>query len=229
MSGRRRLVIAVDGPAGAGKSTVAKRVAERLGLDYLDSGAMYRALAWKALKRGIDLRDEDQLTALLAKTSIVLDSDPQGRPRIRVDGQEVGEALRSPEVNAAVSLVAGFARVRAEMVARQREMAAAGGVVMDGRDIGTNVLPNADLKFFLTASLRARAERRWRELRDQGFAVDLETVAEEIAHRDQLDAGRAVGPLRQAPDAILIDTTDSDIETVVEELLRYCRPRVCRS
>lgn len=229
MSGSRRLVIAVDGPAGAGKSTVAKRVAERLGLNYLDSGAMYRALAWKALKRGVDLRDEDQLTALLAKTSIVLDSDPRGRPRIRVDGQEVGEALRSPEVNAAVSLVAGFARVRAEMVARQREMAAAGGVVMDGRDIGTNVFPNADLKFFLTASLRARAERRWRELRDQGFAVDLDTVAEEIAHRDQLDAGRAVGPLRQAPDAILIDTTDSDIDTVVEELLRYCRPRVCRS
>ncbi|MBX5466633.1 MAG: (d)CMP kinase [Firmicutes bacterium] len=224
---KRQLVIAVDGPAGAGKSTVARRVADRLGLEYLDTGAMYRALALKALRRGVDLRDEEQLAELLATSDIAVASRAGGAVRVFLDGEDVSDAIRAPEVNAAVSQVAGFAKVRAGMVTRQRALARAGGVVVDGRDIGTEVLPDADVKFFLTASLKARARRRWEELRAQGFSIELDAVEEEIAHRDRLDAGRAVGPLRRAPDAILIDTTDVAVDAVVEELLRFCRLRVC--
>lgn len=219
-------VIAVDGPAGAGKSTVARRLAAALDFLYLDTGAMYRALAHKALRLGVDLRDEDALSALLAETVIDLFPGTEGRPRVMLDGQDVTEALRAPEVNASVALVAGFPSVRSEMVARQRDMARPGGVVMDGRDIGTFVLPDAEVKFFLTASLDARAERRFQELTRLGYDVSLEHIREEIQHRDMLDSSRPYAPLSKAEDAVSIDTTHMEVDEVVARMLEICRCRL---
>lgn len=219
-------VIAVDGPAGAGKSTVARQLAAELGFLYLDTGAMYRALAHKALRHGVDLRDESALAELLGNTVIDLYPAPGGRARVILDGEDVTTDLRTPEVNASVAQVAGFASVRTQMVARQRDMAGHGGVVMDGRDIGTFVLPEADVKFFLTASLDARAERRYRELTGMGFDVSLERIRDEIQHRDLLDSSRPYAPLAMADDASLIDTTHMEVEDVVQHMLAACRERL---
>lgn len=184
---------------------------------------MYRALAYKALKQGVDLRDDQALAGLLQDTEIHLAPAPQGGVRVRLDGEDVTEALRTPEVNASVSQVAGFASVRTEMVARQRHLAAAGGVVMDGRDIGTYVLPGADVKFYLTASLAARAERRHLELERMGFPMEVGRIQEEIAHRDALDSNRPLAPLSKAPDALLIDTTDMEVDEVLARMVTVCR------
>ncbi|NMP22452.1 (d)CMP kinase [Sulfobacillus harzensis] len=219
-------VIAVDGPAGAGKSTVARRLAAELGFLYLDTGAMYRALALKALHEGVDLRDEAALASLLSDTTIDLYPAPEGRVRVIVDGADVTDHLRSPEVNASVALVAGFASVRSEMVSRQRDMARQGAVVMDGRDIGTFVLPDAEVKFFLTASLEARSERRCQELTRLGYDVSLERIREEIQHRDLLDSSRPYAPLAMAEDAVLIDTTHMEVNEVVARMLAICRHRL---
>lgn len=226
MPARPKPVIAVDGPAGAGKSTVARLAARELGYLYLDTGAMYRALALKALKHGVDLRDEEQLVNLLADTTIELVNGGSDPVRVWMDGKEVTGRLRTPEVDASVSQVAGYPAVHEEMVARQRRLARQGGVVMDGRDIGTFVLPDADVKFYLTASLAARAARRQRDLARLGYHVDLESLSEEIRHRDLLDSTRAYSPLRQAEDAIVIDTTDMEVEAVVGLVVERCRERV---
>jgi cytidylate kinase len=218
-------VVAIDGPAGAGKSTVARTVASRLNLLYLDTGAMYRALALKALATGTDLRDERALAHLLDASDITVAENPDKNPAVWLDGQDVTGQVRSPEVHASVSLVAGFRAVRERMVRRQRALAADGGVVMDGRDIGTYVLPDAPFKFFLTASLAARAARRQLELRERGFVVDLADLAEEILLRDRLDTTRAVAPLKQAPDARLIDTTDLSVDEVVDRILAVVQGR----
>ncbi len=222
----KRGTVAVDGPAGAGKSTVARRLAAALDYLYLDTGAMYRALAYKALRHGIDLRDGPALAALLRETAINLYPVSEGRVSVVLDGEEVTEALRTPEVNASVSQVAGFEAVRGEMVARQRGMAGQGGVVMDGRDIGTFVLPHADVKFYLTASLDARARRRCLELERRGFPVEVTRVRDEIAHRDMLDSSRPYAPLAQAPDAVLVDTTHMEVEEVLAHVLKICRRRL---
>ena len=219
----RAPVIAVDGPAGAGKSTVARKVAHRLGLLYLDTGAMYRGLAWKALHCGADLRDEPNLEELLRRTTIDLYRLSDGTNEVLVDGQNVTTMLRGPEINASVSLVAGVRGVREEMVKRQRAMAEHGGVVMDGRDIGTFVLPEADLKFFLTASLAARAMRRHKDLLAMGYDVNLDTLSQEIEHRDHLDRSRAFAPLAQASDAIVIDTTNVEVDRVVDDMIAWYR------
>ncbi len=187
---------------------------------------MYRALAYKALRQGTDLRDEEALALLLGDTAIDLYPAPGGKVRVILDGHDVTDDLRTPEVNASVAQVAGFASVRSDMVARQRELAHHGGVVMDGRDIGTFVLPHAEVKFFLTASLDARADRRYRELVRMGFDVSRDRIREEIEHRDLLDSSRPYAPLSKAEDAILIDTTDMEVEEVVAHMLDLCRQRL---
>ncbi len=219
------MIIAIDGPAGAGKSTVARLVARFLGYTYLDTGAMYRALTLKALRLACDLSDPDRLSALAAGTEINL-TNPAGRehPAVSLDGVDVTDQIRTPEVNRGVPKVAAVPGVRAAMIRRQRELASSGGVVMDGRDIGTNVLPGADRKFFLTASLEERARRRKLELEQNGYEVSEEEIRAEIARRDKADQERPVDPLVRAPDAILIDTTGQSIDQVVELILFYCRP-----
>ncbi len=205
-------VIAIDGPAGSGKSTVARRLADRLGLDYLDTGAMYRAVTFAALRRGIDPADTGPVADLARVVDLDVTTD-----HVRVDGVDATIEIRGPEVSRAVSLVAANPEVRAELVRRQREwgMERAGGV-LEGRDIGTVVFPDAVLKVYLDARPEVRAERRAAEVSD----LDYETVAADMARRDALDQGRQADPLRLADDAIMLDTSDMTIDEIVAELAR---------
>lgn len=216
-----KLVVAIDGPAGAGKSTVAKLVAQELHLVYIDTGAMYRAVAWKVLhqKKGVT-------TAAIEKVAKDIDVRlyyKGGRTRVFVDGKEVTDEIRTPEVSHIVSKVASLALVREKMVELQRKMAESGSVLMDGRDIGTNVLPNASVKIYLTASIEERAKRRAKELLEKGHAVSEADVEKEIAARDKADMEREISPLRQADDAVLLDTTGLSIKEVVSRILSLCR------
>ncbi|MGB9661091.1 MAG: (d)CMP kinase [Moorellaceae bacterium] len=215
--------VAIDGPAGAGKSTVARRVAEELGYLYVDTGAMYRALTWKALQQGIDLADEQALTDLAAAIRVEFQRISPEKIAVLCDGYNVTREIRSREVSEQVSRVAAVPGVRARLVEKQRRMAAGGGVVMDGRDIGTHVLPEAAHKFFLTASLEERAKRRWQELIAQGRRISLEEVKQELAQRDRQDTEREVAPLRPAPEAVIIDTTNLSPEEVTAHILNIIR------
>lgn len=215
-----RVRIAIDGPAGAGKSTVARLVAQRLGYVYIDTGAMYRALTFKALELGLDLNDADALGELAERADIRLSAcGASGEPRVLLDGRDVTALIRTPDINRGVSLVARVPAVREALVRLQRAQAEAGGVVMDGRDIGTVVLPEAEYKFFLTASLEERARRRGRDLASQGYATAPAEVEAEVARRDLLDSQRAVSPLRQAEDAEVVDTTAMSLDEVVDLIL----------
>ena len=213
-------IIAIDGPAGAGKSTVAKRVAERLGYTYIDTGARYRAVAWKALRAADQVTDADILRAV-GEIDVRLSCTDAGT-RVAVDGTDVTEEIRTPTVTRIVSRVAALGPVREKMVELQRAVATAGRVVMDGRDIATNVLPNADVKVFLSASVEERARRRYREMQAKGYDVDLDELQKEIAARDKQDSERAISPLRKADDAILIDSTGLSIEEVTARILELC-------
>lgn len=210
-------VIAIDGPAGAGKSTVAKIVAEKLGYTYIDTGAMYRGVAWKTLRDDKDAPDEAILRAVQG-IDVRLACTESGT-RVAVDGTDVTAEIRTPEVTHIVSRVAALGPVREKMVELQRAMAADGAVVMDGRDIGTNVLPNADVKIFLTASVEERARRRYDEMVAKGYAVNFDELKDEIASRDKQDSERAISPLRQAEDAVLLDSTALTIDEVVARIL----------
>ena len=210
-------VIAIDGPAGAGKSTVAKIVAEKLGYTYIDTGAMYRAVAWKTLQQSSEATDEAILRAVEG-IDVRLACTDSGT-RVTVDGTDVTGEIRTPEVTHIVSRVAALGPVREKMVELQRAMAADGAVVMDGRDIGTNVLPNADVKIFLTASVEERARRRYDEMKEKGYAVDFDDLKKEIASRDKQDSEREISPLRQAEDAILLDSTALSIDAVVARVM----------
>lgn len=214
---KRRLVIAIDGPVGAGKSTAARRLAQTLGYVYIDTGAMYRALGWKAVQLGVDLHDPARLAALAAGTDIRVAAGPEGS-RIFADGMDVTERLRTPAMDEASSLVSICPEVRTRMVALQRAMAREGGVVMDGRDIGTVVFPDADVKFHLDADLEVRAARHLQDLRKTDRAADLEVVRVEVAQRDERDRSRETSPLRVAEDAIRIDSTSLDEEEVVRAM-----------
>lgn len=205
--------IAIDGPAGAGKSTVAKKLAQELGFVYIDTGAMYRALTWSALQRGIDCNDADALYELARSIDIHFENNPL--QQIICNNENVGEYIRLPEVSAAVSRVAVHPQVREVMVQKQQEMARTADIVMDGRDIGECVLPDARYKFFITASIEERAHRRFKELQEKGYRVDLAVLQDEIAARDNQDRQRAVGALKILPEAIVIDTSNMTIDEVL--------------
>jgi len=206
-----KLIIAIDGPVGSGKSTVARRVAELLNYTYLDSGAMYRAVAWKALRDGVALDAPAGLEALARSTRIDLVRE-DGTLRVLVDGKDVTEPIRSATVSQAASRVAVVAGVRTVLVSEQQRAGAAGAVVMEGRDIGTVVFPHAHLKIFLEASVQVRAERRYREHLEKGEVCKLEQVLEEVRERDRRDQERAVSPLVRANDAVLVDNTAMDVD-----------------
>jgi cytidylate kinase len=220
----KKLIIAIDGPAGAGKSTVAQIVAQRLSYTYIDTGAMYRAVTWQVMQHDVDFGDADAIQKIVSTIQIGL-RYVNGKMQVTANQVDITEEIRLPEVSRVVSEVAKLVVVRSAMLTLQRQMAQSGGVVMDGRDIGTHVLPDADLKIFLTASIDERARRRWRELGDKGVIVDLNALQEEIASRDKTDSERAVAPLVQAEDAILLDTTKLSIEGAVNEILRLCEER----
>jgi CMP/dCMP kinase len=217
---RRGLVIAIDGPSGAGKSTAGRALAERFGYLFLDTGAMYRALALQALRRGIALDDEEGLAGLAA--GVRIDFEPGGHG-VRLDGEDVSAAIRGRDVTVAASRVSAHPRVRREMVARQRELGRQGGVVLDGRDIGTAVFPDADVKFFLDADPRRRALRRHRELTEAGAAADVDAIEHEIRARDEADTRRRDSPLTRAPDAVAFDTTELEAAEVVERMAEVVR------
>lgn len=217
----KKLVIAIDGPAGAGKSTIAKLTAEELGYIYIDTGAMYRSVAWKFLQEKQVFSPE--LVGKLAD-EMEITFEPEAKlNRVFVDGVEVTEAIRTPEVTEIVSKVSAVGAVREAMVAQQRRMGAAGGVVMDGRDIGTVVFPQADLKIFLTASAEERALRRHKEMLDKGMQVDLQQLQADIEARDKQDCEREIAPLCCAEDAIYLDTSSMTILEVTAKILNLVR------
>jgi len=211
------LQIALDGPAGAGKSTVAKIVAKQLQLFYLDTGAMYRAIAYKVLKSGVPMEEEARVSQIAKNTEVVLDHSDERI--VWCDGEDVTQVIRSPEVSRAVSVVAAYPGVRERLVELQRREAERGGVVMDGRDIGTHVLPKADLKIFLTATPEERAKRRWKELKMAGKDVSFQEVAKDMMQRDRDDTEREISPLKPANDAIILDTTGLSVDELVAKIL----------
>ena len=209
----RRLIIAIDGPVGSGKSTLARRVAVLMGYIYIDTGAMYRAVAIKALRRGVSFDAAEELAALAGATRIDLRAQ-YGTQQVFLDGEDVTAAIRTPEVAQAASKVAVVPGVRKVLVAEQRRAGEQGGVVMEGRDIGSVVFPDAQLKIFLTASPEVRAERRWREHQQKGDAIDLPRTLEEIHERDRRDSSRDTSPLVRATDAVVVDSTAMEPEEV---------------
>ncbi|MBR1859526.1 MAG: (d)CMP kinase [Selenomonadaceae bacterium] len=214
-------IVAVDGPAGAGKSTVSKIVAQKLGYTYIDTGAMYRAVAYKVLRQGKPVTEQ-----LITDIARDIDIDLQyvdGVTKVFVDGEEITGEIRTPEVSSIASKVATIGFVREKLTELQRKMATRGGVIMDGRDIATHVLPNADVKIFLTASIEERARRRYDELKAKGYDINLDEVAKEIALRDKQDTERKIAPLIKAEDAVLLDTTNKTIDEVVDDILNLCR------
>jgi CMP/dCMP kinase len=208
---KNKLTIAIDGPVGSGKSTVARRVAELLGYTHLDSGAMYRAVAWKALCERVPLDSPERLSALAERVRI--DLVPRaGKQQVILDGEDITDWIRTPEVSHAASMVAVVAGVRHPLVSEQRRAGAQGGVVMEGRDIGSVVFPHADLKIYLDASPEARAQRRWQELHEKGEASDPLIVLAGVLDRDHRDRERKVSPLVRAADAVIVDNTAMDAE-----------------
>ncbi|MDG5787620.1 (d)CMP kinase [Evansella sp. AB-P1] len=220
----RRMNIAIDGPAGAGKSTVAKMVADKLTYIYIDTGAMYRALTFEVLKENVDIHHEQDIFNVLQKTNIRLAND-NGKQKILINEQDVTEDIRSSAVTSQVSYVAKHSKIREEMVKRQQLLADDGGVVMDGRDIGTTVLPKAELKIFLTATVEERARRRHEEHLSKGQPSDLEKLKDDISMRDKLDSEREIAPLKKANDAIEINSTSMSINEVVEAILLMVKER----
>lgn len=227
---QRKLTIAIDGPAGSGKSTIASAVAKRLGYTNLESGAMYRALGLKAVEKGIGLEDEPALHVLCEQSNIDLEPTPEGN-RVLLDGRDITAVIRTPEVSDAASRVSVHPSVRRWMVNRQREMGTTGGVVMEGRDIGTAVFPHAQVKIFLDANPDVRAERRLRQNAGaqnagNGPQESAAEVAEELRKRDQRDRTRAASPLEPAPDAVVVDTSELTIEQVIDRVLEVVSERL---
>lgn len=225
---RKTIQVALDGPGGAGKSTLARAAAAACGLHYVDTGAMYRAVALGIARSDVNARDKAAVVAVLPTLAVTLDYDGEGKQHTLLNGEDVSGLIRTPEVTAAASAVSALPEVRAFLLRAQQTMAEEWDVVMDGRDIGTVVLPNADLKVFLTASPEIRAKRRWLELKAKGMDQPYEQVLAEMNARDTQDSTRAAAPLRQAEDAILLDTTELNEQEAIEALRRLIRERTGR-
>jgi len=221
---QQHLIIAIDGPSGAGKSTVAKEIAKRLGYLYIDTGAMYRAIGLKALGKNPRLDDVQQIIAI-ARDSLVELKSTTGQAQVWLDGRDVSEAIRAEPVSQAASIVSSIPEVRRVLVRAQQQMGADGGVVMEGRDIGTKVFPNAGLKIFLDASETTRARRRFEENRRKGAHISFDQMLAEIHERDTRDSQRTDSPLTRAPDAVYIDTSEKGIDEVISEILRLVQAR----
>lgn len=219
----RKLAIAIDGPAGAGKSSVAKILAAHMGYAYLDTGAMYRAVTYEVLQR--KLIEGNDIVALAERIEMVIKPEADTM-HVLVDGRDVTEYIRSPEVSAAVSAVSALAGVRSAMVKIQRRQAAQGGIVLDGRDIGTTVLPDADVKIFLTASVHTRALRRFKEMTEKNPEMTLEEVEKDIEKRDWQDSHREVSPLKQAGDAVLLDNSMMTLDETAKAIMEICEKKL---
>jgi CMP/dCMP kinase len=221
---RRRPIVAIDGPAGAGKSTVARQLADRLGFTLVDTGALYRAVALAARGAGVSWDDEVNVVAVARRLSesrtLELVPDAQKGVRVMLDSTDVSDAIRTPDMGMGASRVSAIAGVRAALLALQRQAGENGGVVLEGRDIGTVVFPDADVKFFLTASPEVRAKRRYEELIGRGQQVDFAATLAEVKSRDENDTNRLIAPLRRAEDAVLVDSSDRPAEDIVEEMAR---------
>ena len=216
----RKLTIAIDGPSGAGKGTVARAIASELGYRHVDSGAMYRAVGWKALRDGVPLDQDDAVAALAATSHIDVTAN-----EVRIDGVDVTRAIRTPDIDRAAAAVARLPGVRAVLVERQRQAGAGGGIVMEGRDIGTVVFPDADVKIYLDATPEERARRRATDPAHTGGPRAMSDVATLLTERDQIDRTRAASPLYAAPDAVVVDTTGKSVAEVVEDVLRVVKQR----
>lgn len=221
----RKLIVAIDGPAGAGKSTVAKRLAKELGYTYMDTGAMYRAFAWRVMEQGMDLSDERELRRVLQETNIEL-VEQYGRPGVLLNGVDVTDRIRTPELSQLASRVSTSKIVRERMVELQRAIGSQGGVVAEGRDIGTVVFPDAEVKIYLDASSQERARRRFEEFRGQAGQGTMEETVSEMEERDRRDKERDIAPLRKAEDALVIDSTDSAVDGVVERIMQEIKKKM---
>ena len=217
--------IAIDGPSGAGKSTLARALAQEMGYLYVDTGAIYRTVGLAVQRRGVDPSDPQAVEQVLGQVDITMGHGEDGQQRMYLDGEDVSADIRRPEISMYASAVSALPEVREFLMEMQRGLARRQNVIMDGRDIGTVVLPDADLKLFLTASAEDRAQRRYAELREKGIATDFETVLADMATRDKNDASRAAAPLRQAEDAVLVDTTGNTLEESFQMLLKTVKER----
>lgn len=219
------MIIAIDGPAGSGKSTIAQQVAGRLGLTYLDTGAMYRAVTLLAYEQGVSFEDDDALGSIALDLKLHFEEDPAGPPRVFVGDRDITEGIRGQLVTQKVSLVSAHPKVRHALTLRQRELAAEGDMVLEGRDTGTVVCPTAGLKVYLSASVEERARRRKNQLEEQGVCISLKTLERDLLLRDSYDSGRALAPLRKAKEALDLDTTTMSIEEVVAAIVSEAERR----
>ncbi len=226
MGERKNFAVAIDGPSGAGKSTLARSVARELGAVYVDTGAIYRTVGYCAWRQGIDPEAAEEICALLPEIQITMDYDAEGLQRMYLNGEDVTKEIRLPQISMYASRVSALPEVRAFLMDMQRDMARRHSVVMDGRDIGTVVLPQADVKIFLTASVEDRARRRWEELKDRGTPKDFDELLEEIRQRDYNDAHRAAAPLRAAEDAVYLDTTGNTFEKSRGQVLEIIKEHI---
>ena len=220
-----KIAVAVDGPAGAGKSSISKIVAKKLGYLYIDTGAMYRSVTWAVLHNHIDVNNQKAVEALLPELDLTMEASDDSC-KVFISGQDVTDFIRTPQVNNAVSIVASYKGVRQYLVERQRLMAEAGGVILDGRDIGSVVLPNAELKIYLTASVEARAMRRYLEVKGTVNEQTLEDIKESVMQRDDMDKNRKESPLIQVEDAVLVDSSEMTFDETVEHILHLVQERI---
>ncbi len=221
------LIIAIDGPAAVGKSTMGKLIARELGYTYIDTGAIYRAITWKVLKNNININDEEMISSIVSNTYITIErankKSLNDYYHIFVDGEDVTEEIRNPMIDQNVSQIARLPKIRKQLIYLQRELAEKGNIVMEGRDIGSVILPKADIKLYFTASEEERIKRRYKELINKGYSIDYEVVKKQIIQRDKIDSKRKYAPLIKAKDAILIDSTEKSIEEVKDNILKIIK------